>query len=79
MFLVMGVSEPLSISSNCFELYPVIEMVKPMGVFEHDFLILIESLDMGSFQRTILPSDEYLFETMIKVCHLAFVSSSWKP
>ena len=41
-------------------------MVNPMGVFEHDVLIPIESLYIVSFQRTVLPSDEYLLEAMIK-------------
>ena len=62
-----------------FDLDPVIDMENSMGLLEHDVLIPFESLDMCSFQRTILPSDEDLLEAMIKVCPLTCLSSSWKP
>lgn len=71
MFSVTDVSEPLTI-----DLDPVIDMENSMGLFEHDVLIPFESLDMCSFQRTILPSDEDLLEAMIKVCPLTCLSSS---
>ena len=74
MFSVTDVSEPLTV-----DLDPVIDMENSMGLLEHDVLIPFESLDMCSFQRTILPSDEDLLEAMIKVCPLTCLSSSWKP
>ena len=79
MFSVTDASEPLTIFSTSFDLDPVIDMEKSMGLFERDVLIPFESLDMCSFQRTILPSDEDLLEAMIKLCPLTCVSSSWKP
>ena len=79
MFSVTDVSEPLIVCSSSFDLDPVIDMENSMGLFERDVLIPFESLDMCSFQRTILPSDEDLLEAMIKVCPLTRLSSSWKP
>ena len=79
MFSVTNVSEPLTVFSPSFYLDPVIDMENSMGLFERDVLIPFESLDMCSFQRTILPSDEDLLEAMIKVCPLTCLSSSWKP
>ena len=79
MFLITDVSEPLTVCSSSFDLDPVIDMENSMGLFEHNVLIPFESLDMCSFQRTIIPSDEDLLEAMIKVCPMTCVSSSWKP
>ena len=78
MFSVTDVSEPLTVFSSSFDLDPVIDMENSMGLFERDVLIPFESLDICSFQRTVLPSDEDLLEAMIKVCSLTCVSSSWK-
>ena len=78
-FSVTDVSEPLTVCSSSFDLDPVIDMENSMGLFERDVLIPFESLDMCSFQRTILPSDEDLLEAMIKVCPLTCLSSSQKP
>ena len=79
MISVTDVSEPLTVCSSSFDLDPVIDMENSMGLFEREVLIPFESLDMCSFQRTILPSDEDLLEAMIKVCPLTCLSSSWKP
>ena len=79
MFSFTNATEPLTVFSTSFVLYPVIDMAKPMGLFERDVLIPIESLDMDSFQRTVLPSDEDLLEAMIEVRPLTCVSSSCKP
>ena len=79
MFSLIDTSEPLTVCSTSFDLDPVIDMVKSMGAFERVVLIPIESLEMCSFQRTVLPSDEDLLEAMIEVCPLTCVSSSWKP
>lgn len=79
MFSVTDVSEPLTIFSSSFDLDLVIDMENPMGLLEHDVLIPFGSLDMCSFQRTILPSNEDLLEAMIKMCPLTCLSSSWKP
>ena len=76
MFSVTDVNEPLTVCSSSFDLDPVIDMENSMGLFERDVLIPFESLDMYSFQRTILPSDEDLLEAMIKVCPLTCLSSS---
>ena len=75
MFSVTDVSEPLTVCSSSFDLGPVIDMENSMGLFERDVLIPFESLDMCSFQRTIIPSDEDLLEAMIEVCPLTCVSS----
>ena len=74
MFSVTDVSEPLTV-----DLDPVIDMENSMGLLEHDVLIPFESLDMCSFHRSVLPSDEDLLEAMIKVCPLTCLSSYWKP
>ena len=79
MFSVTDVSELLIVCSSSFDLDPVIDMENSMGLFEHNVLIPFESLDMCSFQRTILPSDEDLLEAMIEVRPLTCVSFSWKP
>ena len=79
MFLVTDVSEPLTVCLSSFDLDPIIDMENSMGLFECDVLIPFESLDMCSFQRNFLPSDEDLLEAMIKVCPLTCVSSIWKP
>ena len=79
MFSITDVSEPLTVSSSSFDLDPVIDMENSMGLFEHDVIIPFDSLDMCSFHRTVLPSDEDLLEAMIKVCPLTCVSSCWKP
>ena len=79
MFSVTDGSEPLTVCSTSYDLDPVIDMENSMGLFERVVLIPFESLDMYSFQRTILPSDEDLLEAMIKVCPLTCVSSSWNP
>ena len=74
MFSVTDASEPLTVDSSSFD--PVIDMVNSMGAFERDVLIPIESLDMCSFQRTVLPFDEDLLEAMIKEYPLTYISSS---
>ena len=79
MFSITDVSESLIVFSTYFDLDLVIKMMKPMGVYECDVLIPIDSLDMCSFQRIVLPSHEDLLEAMVEVCPLACVSSSWKP
>ena len=79
MFLVIDASKPHTVCSTSYDLDPVIDMENSMGLFERDFLIPFESLDMSSFHRTVLPSDEDLLEAMIKVCPLTCVSSCWKP
>ena len=79
MFSVTDVSEPLTVCSSSFDLDPVIDMENSMGLPERNVLIPLESLDMCSFQRTILPFEEDLLEAMIKVCPLTCISSSWKP
>ena len=79
MFSVNDASKPPIVFSSSFDLDPVIDMANPMGSFERDFLIPIESLDMCSLQRIFLPSDEDLLEAMIEECPLKCVSSSWKP
>ena len=76
MFSLTDVSEPLTVCSTSFDSNPVIDMVSSMGEFEGDVLIPIESLDMFSFQRIIIPSDEDLLEAMIKECPLTYISSS---
>jgi len=45
-----------------------------MGKFEMDFLTHFDSLHMYSFQRVIVPSDEYLVEAMVGKYPLACVS-----
>ena len=79
MFSVTDGTESLTVCLTSYHLDPVIDMENSMGLFERDVLIPFESLDMCSFQITILPSDEDLLEAMIKVCPLTCVSSSWKP
>ena len=89
MFSVTDASEPLTVYLTSFDLDSVIVMVNPMGVFEHNVLIPIESLDMGSFQIIVLPSDEDLLEAMIEESPLTCVPSRelffhlmktfWKP
>ena len=79
MFSLTDASEPLTVCSTSFDLDPVIDMEKPMGLFERDVLIPFHSLDMCSFKRIVLPSDEDLLKAMIEVCPLTCVSSSWKP
>ena len=78
MFSVTDASEPHTVCSTSFDLDPVIDMENPMGLFEQYVLIPIESLDMCSFQRTVLPSHEDLLEAMIEEFPLTYVSSSWK-
>ena len=75
-FSITDVNEPLTIFLYSFDLDPVIDMVNSMWAFERDVLIPIESLDMCSFQRTFLPSDEDLLKAMIRVCPLTCVSST---
>ena len=79
MFSITNESVPLIVCSSSFDLDPVIDMENSMGLFERNVPIHFESLDMCSFQRTILPYDEDLLEAMIKVCPLTCVSSCWKP
>ena len=76
MFSLTDVREPLTVCSTSFDSNLVIDMVNSMGAFEHDVLIPVESLDMFSFQRIVLPSDEDLLEAMIKECPLTYISSS---
>ena len=49
MFSVTNASDPLTICSTYFDLDMVINMVNPMGVFERDVHIPIDSLHMCSF------------------------------
>lgn len=64
MFSVTDVSEPLTIFLTSFDLDLVGDMANPsMGTFEPDFLIRSDSLDMCSFQRTVL----------------LLMKTSWKP
>ena len=79
MFSITDASEPFTVCSTSFDLDPIIDMENSMGLFERDFLIPFESLDMCSFQRIVLPSDEDLLEAMIEECPLTCLSSSWKP
>ena len=65
MFSITNVGEPLTVFSSSFDLDLVIDMENSMGLFEHDVIIPFESLDMCSFQGTVLPSDEDLLEAMI--------------
>ena len=79
MFSVTDANEPLTVCSTSFDLDPVIDMEKSMGLFERDVPISFESLDMCSFQRIVLPSNEDLLEAMIEECPLTCISSNWKP
>jgi len=80
MFLVTDAGKPLIVFSTSFDLDLVVDIVKTsMGEFEYDFIIPIDSHDMCSFQRNVLPFDEDLLEAMIKGCPLSCVYSMWKP
>ena len=64
MFSVTDVSEPLTVDLDL-----VIDMESYMGLLECDVLLPFEFLEMCSFQRTTLPSDEYLLESMTRCVH----------
>ena len=62
-FSVTDVSEPHAICSTYFDSYSIIDMMNPMGKFEPDFFIPIDSLH-------IVLSRELFFLLM---------KTSWKP
>ena len=79
MFSITDAIEPFTVCLTSFDLDPTIDMENSMGLFERDVPIPFDSIDMCSFQRIVLPSDEDLLEAMIEECPLTCLSSSWKP
>jgi hypothetical protein len=76
--------EPLTVSSVFYDLDLIVDMVISLiGYLEIDLLTLVATLDMVSFQSVVLPSSEYLLETMNEFCPLTWCPSralpSWKP
>jgi hypothetical protein len=84
MLLVFDADEPITISSNSYELDLVVEIVIPLvEILEPNLLTPITALNMCSFQSVFLPSSEDLLESMTKFCPLTWCPSralsSWKP
>jgi hypothetical protein len=53
------------VTSNLDDLDPVVDMViSSVGLLEPDFLTLVLALHMCSFESIVLPSSEYLSESM---------------
>jgi hypothetical protein len=76
-------NEPLILCSTSFDLDLVVDMViSSIGFLELDLPTPIATLDMYSFQ-SVVPSKEYLLESMIEVCTWMCIPSralsSWKP
>jgi hypothetical protein len=76
------VLSPMTSTSD--DLDPVVDMViSSVGLLEPDLLTPVTTLDMCSFQRDYLPSDEDLLEAMTEFCPLTWYPSralsSWKP
>jgi hypothetical protein len=70
--------------STSDELDPIVGMViSSIGLLELDLFTPIATLDMVSFQRVFLPSNEDLLEAMIKSFPLKWspfgALSSWNP
>jgi hypothetical protein len=68
--------DPLNVCLNYLESYLVVDMVNSsMGAFELDITPItpIESLDIHSFQRIFLLSDEDLLEAMVKVHEHSYI------
>jgi hypothetical protein len=73
-----------SMNSTSDDLDPIVDMViSSVGLLEIDILTPFVALDMCSFQSIVLPSSEYLLETMTEFCPLTWFPSrelsSWKP
>jgi len=76
---VTDASKPLTIYLTYYDLDSVIDIGDLMGEFEMDFVTHFDCLHMYSFQRAIIPSDEYILEAMVENHPLTCVSSKWKP
>jgi hypothetical protein len=75
--------KPLTVKSSYYELSLVFDMVNSsIGILEPCLLTLVVAIDMCSFQSLLLPSSEYLLESMTEFCPLTWFpfgsSSSWK-
>jgi hypothetical protein len=64
-------NDPLTVRSVSYDLDPVITMViYSIGLLELDFLTLVASFDMCSFQSVVLSSNEDILEAMTVFCPL---------
>jgi hypothetical protein len=73
---------PMNSTSDDLDLV-VDMMISLVGLLEPNLLTPVAALNMCSFQSVVLPSSEYLLESMIEFCPLTWcpskVLSSWNP